>query len=423
EDMDTTTYGVVLVVMLPVDTSLNIIVNSLVEKTQDIVIPDLVGCVEDRRRRRLEDNEYRFAIANAMVTGDIAVDSKGCDDVASQICYAIALEMDLSIKSSEIPPFEIWGLITEMFTSELALVDRLDLGGSFRSIEVISITRPTLAPSPKPIMPPVDSPTLALVTSAPTRAQATPTSNSPTKNPTKNPTKRPTPHPTVLEDEDEDCEEKCTGSQSCDGHQNTVEVACGACIGTDSCRDMNEALIGDISCIGDYSCPYLRDVDIRDESCIGDYSCACLKTGASVPFGSCTNTGDCCTSTGGPIGVPSTSCLGEETCQFASGPIGSNSCTGASRTCWKSKASIGDNSCNRGYVFDGVKKFFEFLFDDNLTIAEFHVGNKSGCQGLLGEVENETCNGSNACPSGREVFISQGSCNCDGCKCTLAQSS
>ncbi|CAJ1937856.1 unnamed protein product [Cylindrotheca closterium] len=395
ETMDSRAFDVELEVSLTVDNSLDIISTAFVESTKGILIPELVGCLADegRRLRRRKLSENRYAIGNAKVTAR-TVGSEGCEDNPG-FCYAVVLEMALSIKSSEIPDFGIISLLSEVFNDDdLNLVDWIGLGGSFRSIKVTRIapTRPASKPSRRPIPPPVDSPTFVPVSSAPMITQTIP----PTTNPT-NPSRKPTLQPTSLGDiVDEDCAgPNCTGFQSCDGFRNIVEIACDACKGEYSCTDMNEGLVGDGSCLGDYSCPYLIEVNINDNSCIDPYSCACLEVGEGVPMNGCQNAGDCCTATGEPLDVPTSSCSGaDETCQFASGPIGTESCTGGHRTCWKAKAKIGDGSCNQG-----------------------------GCTRLLGEVRNGSCNGKKACPARLSTLISQKSCNCDGCCACLTEPS
>mmetsp|Transcript_36498 Transcript_36498/g.88453 ORF Transcript_36498/g.88453 Transcript_36498/m.88453 type:complete len:500 (-) Transcript_36498:746-2245(-) len=392
DDMDVRNFEVELEVSLPVATSVDLITSAVVDATGDVLLPELVGCVDNNRRsRRLQSrqlNVNRYAIANVVEMTGSAAAADECTPGTSDFCYAVVLKMDLAIKSSEINDLVIMSLLSDVFNGgDMDLVDRLSLDDySFRSVKVTRIapTQPTLAPSKRPTMPPVDWPTSAPVTSAPTKTQTTPT-------------KRPTLRPTALDYDDDECGANCSGNQSCQGGESIVEIGCGACIGDYSCIGLRDILIGDAACAGEYSCAYLHDTAIGDNSCVAPYSCACLEKGQEVVDNSCRNAGDCCTETGEPLNVPTSSCTAAEDCVFASGPIGTGSCTGGSRTCWKSKAVIGDNSCNDG-----------------------------GCTALHGDVADNSCNGARACPIGSEdleVLIAQGSCNCDGCCACLTEPS
>lgn len=152
---------------------------------------------------------------------------------------------------------------------------------------------------------------------------------------------------------------------------------------------MINAEIGEGSCTAKDACGNLRDVRIGSNSCLGANSCLCLERGADIGDNDCQNEGDCCDINGAPKNVPDNSCgpEGAQSCRFASGPIGGNSCNDGTRTCYKSKADIGSSSCNDG-----------------------------GCDSTLGEILDNACNGSKACPKLTDMIISKNACNCDSCE-------
>jgi hypothetical protein len=395
EDMAIRSFDVEMDVALTVDTNLDDVLDAVGAKTQEILLPDLAGCFEDRRNlgeyirgnRRNLNAPRRFAIANGGISVGEA-DTQSCQVNGGGACYSIAIALDLAVKSEEERILVVTSIIIDVFGVD-NLVEVLGLGPPFDAINLIAVNSntPTEVPSAFPTGMPSYSPTKVPTTDAPTKVPTTdaptkmPTTSPPSPSPTNIPTSSPNPPPS-------ECGQSCVGDAACKFDETEVEVGCDACLGQSACELMDGGSVADGSCQGMEACAYLIDVSIGPNSCLADLACACLENDRDVGANECQQKGDCCTTVGGPLNVPESSCrhLGQDTCKFASGPIGSNSCRGSTGTCDRSKATIGSSSCNDG-----------------------------GCQDSWGTIANDSCNGFAACPGDQDMKIGRNSCNCDSC--------
>jgi hypothetical protein len=387
EDMAIMSFDVEMDVTLTVDTNLDDVLDAVEAKTQEILLPDLAGCFEDRRNlgdfirgnRRNLNAPRRFAIANGGISVGEA-DTQSCQVNSGTTCYSMTIVLDLAVKSEEERIFVVTSIIIDVFGVD-SLVEVLGLGPPFDTIKLIAVNSntPTEAPSALPTGMPSYSPTKVPTTDAPTKM---PTTSPPSPSPTNIPTSSPTPPPSS------ECGQSCVGDSACEFFETDVAVGCDACLGQSACELMDGGSVADGSCQGMEVCAHLIDVSIGPNSCLDDLACACLENDRDVGANECQERGDCCTPVGGPLNVPDSSCrhLGQQTCKFASGPIGSNSCRGDSATCDRAKATIGNNSCNDG-----------------------------GCQDSWGTITNDSCNGFAACPGAQDMMIGRNSCNCDSC--------
>jgi hypothetical protein len=428
-------------------------------------------------RKLTISNPRRYAVANADVTVTV-LESGSCQASASETCYSVVITLDLSLKSEDEKLFTVVSLIIEAFGGDLVAV--WNLGPPYGSIVVQAVNSntptlppsavptdtpsssptgkptstlsnaPTASPSKAPTFMPVSGvptkaptrpPTFMPVSGVPTKAPTSAPTPQPTRNPTSQPTRSPTRDPTPLPtptptrdptppptttptrdptppptttptrestppptttptrdptsfpttSEPTECTNKCVGDNPC-VWLDVSDVGCNSCIGDNVCS-YRSGSVGEGSCIGVSACEYNQNVDIGDNSCLDPYACACLGF-ESIGDNQCQNTGDCCTSDGAPLSAPASSCQGEQACSFASADIGTNSCNNAFRGCYRAAATIGDNSCNDG-----------------------------GCQGVYGFVDDDSCNGSGACPwSQVNMEIGSNSCNCEECcNCLIDQ--
>ena len=146
----------------------------------------------------------------------------------------------------------------------------------------------------------------------------------------------------------------CSGYYYCyDEPVDIDRIACGSCIGDESCYGLYNTDVGEQSCIGLYSCLRADNASIGNNSCHGDYSCQ-FADNASIGNNSCNGYGSCRFVDDAEIG--SNSCNGYKPCDDADNvEIGNNSCVGE-QSCYEvgriysARIKIGNNSCIKDYA-------------------------------------------------------------------------
>ncbi|CAJ1959536.1 unnamed protein product [Cylindrotheca closterium] len=191
----------------------NLVLPEIQMAIQKTLLPLLLGCSDNKKRRQRSLLVTEYPILNAKV---IKLHKKSGLCVQTPVsCYKISVELMLSfIEMGPLGP--IVGQITELFT-EQTLVDHLGLEFIIQNTDTTDVrtldsppsNSPSLAPSEspstKPTSMPSTVPTLAPITASPTQTPTkqpskTPTmapSSSPTRFPTEAPSSMPTPSPSL----------------------------------------------------------------------------------------------------------------------------------------------------------------------------------------------------------------------------------
>jgi hypothetical protein len=193
EDMPTKTIFVDLDVTLSAPTELGILMEGLKEKIQEVVVPELAGCVNQgpfftRGRRRINDVS-RYAIANAAV--DVFSPTNGsCTTVSGLPCYRVAAAFDVSLKGDDVKILTLIGLLSGVLGVDDSWVAKLGLGATYESIAFENIYLNVIS----------ESPSLSPITSKPTvTPSAAPTTPEPTKRPSSRPTNQPSSVPSATD--------------------------------------------------------------------------------------------------------------------------------------------------------------------------------------------------------------------------------
>jgi len=198
EGLRVSRYNVELDVELTPTATVEDVLDAMTNATQQILIPDLVGCFGAHRgnstdfqlrrnmlRRSPRYNPNRYAIANGNSTIRLAV-GRSCESGSGGPCVGMDVILHLAAKNADEKQFVFQSLIIEIFGPE-DLATSLDLDAVLTSIKLIDvkINVETDAPSEVP-------------TSRPTILDSEPPSDMPSLTPSSGPTKSPTATPTEV---------------------------------------------------------------------------------------------------------------------------------------------------------------------------------------------------------------------------------
>lgn len=276
--MTTRIFDVTLDVSLVAETGVDTMLDALQTQTQEILVPELVGCNDQRRRREKNSvilrqsstDRRRYAIANADATV-VHDESQTCVSTGTGPCYRVVTSLNLFIKDETESDGVLNNLIVgvydvESLAADLGIDALIDYIAFEDSLPAPITDSPTLAPATAPTLAPVSVPTLAPI--------STP---SPTPGPTPNPTPRPTLRPTTSTP---NCADNCQGDGACPEDAPEGVIGCGSCNG--KCKTATTTTLSfvlrltpiqfhfvSIFVLGDIACEETIG-EIGENSCIGD---------------------------------------------------------------------------------------------------------------------------------------------------------
>lgn len=199
-------YNVELDAELTPTATVEDVLAAMANATQQILIPDLVGCLGTQRRRlshfqlrrgmikripRYNPNRYAIATGNSTIR--LAV-GRSCESGSGGPCLGIDVILHLTAKNAQEKQFVFQSLIIETFGPN-DLATTLGLDALLTSIKLIDVKINSETDSPSDL--PTNMPTL-LVSQQPSDLPSLVPSRAPTKSPTATPTQVASRSPTTL---------------------------------------------------------------------------------------------------------------------------------------------------------------------------------------------------------------------------------